>query len=245
MRSKRGVATRKPADARPQNQLLAALRERDFRRLRPFLETVPIHAKQLLHTRDQRVDAVYFPNGGVASITTVLPDGTRMEAATVGHEGVLGIEAFFHADAVAWGDTLMQVPDTCAERLDVRHFRRELARCRAFRDLIGQYAHVFITQMMLTSACRATHQVSQRCAGSLLMTHDRMHQQDFKLSHEVLAEMLDARRPTVTAATIALQAAGIIRYRYGRVTVLDRKRLARASCQCHTMLRSYFSQLRP
>jgi hypothetical protein len=77
-------------------------------------------------------------------------------------------------------------------------------------------ARTFIAQMILTSACRATHQVSQRCADSLLMTHDRMKRQDFRLSHRVLADMLDARRPTVTAATIALQSAGISRYRRGR-----------------------------
>ena len=245
MLEKRVLAIRKATDAPPKNQLLAALSASDFRHLRPFLKTVSIHGKQVLHSRDGRVDAVYFLNGGVASITTVLSDGTRMETATVGHEGVLGIEAFFHADAVAWGDTLMQVSYTSAERLDVRHFRRELVKCRAFDNLIGHYAHVFIAQMMLASACRAKHQVPQRCADSLLMTHDRMHQQDFKLSHEVLAEMLGARRPTVTAATIALQAAGIIRYRHGRVTVLDRQRLARASCQCHTIFRAYFSRLRP
>ena len=245
MREKRVLAIRTATDARPKNQLLAALRAGDFRRLRPFLETVPIHGKQLIHTRDEDVNAVYFLNGGVASITTVLPDGTRMEGATVGHEGVLGIEAFFHADATAWGDTLMQVPDTSAERLAIRHFRRELGKCRAFHHLIGRYAHAFIAQMMVTAACRAKHQVSERCADSLVMTHDRMHRQDFSLSHEGLAEMVGARRPTVTAATISLQAAGVIRYRYGRVTVLDRKRLSRASCQCHTILRAYFSQLRP
>jgi hypothetical protein len=167
-----------------------------------------------------------------------------MQAATVGDEGVLGVEAFFRADAVAWGDTLIEVPDTCAERLDVKHLRDELAECRAFHHLMGQYVHVFIAQMMLTSACRAKHQVLQRCAHWLLVTHDRMHQQPFTLSHAVLAEMLDARRPTVTAATIALQAAGIIRYRYGRVTVLDRKRLRRASCDCYKMLQAYFARLR-
>jgi CRP-like cAMP-binding protein len=235
MRSKRRLPNRRLPDGRPKNQLLAALRARDFRRLQPFLETVPIHKRQQLHRRDERVDAVYFLNEGVASITTVLPDGTRMEAATVGHEGVLGIEAFFHSDAVAWGDALVQVPGMSAERLDVRQFRRELSECQAFRDLIGHYAHLFIVQMMLTLACRAKHTVSQRCASALLMTHSRMHQQAFKLSHEVLAGMLGACRPTVTAATIALQAAGVIRYRYGLITVLDRRRLARASCQCATM----------
>jgi CRP-like cAMP-binding protein len=232
-------------DTRPRNLLLAALRADDFRRLRPLLETVPIRVKQRLHTRDERVDAVYFLNGGVASLTTTLSDGTRMEAVTVGHEGVLGIEAFFRADAVGLGDTLVQVPDTDAERLDVRHFRRELAKRGAFHHLMGHYAHVLFAQMVQTSACKARHQVPQRCAHWLLMTHDRMRHQDFTLSHEVLAEMLGARRPTVSAVATALQKAGVIRYTHGRVTVLDRKRLARASCECYATIRADFSRLRP
>jgi CRP-like cAMP-binding protein len=233
-----------PTDARPKNRLLAALPAKDFRRLRPHLKTVPIRVKQVLHKTGEPLKAVYFPNGGVVSITTVLSDGTMMEAVTVGDEGVLGIEAFFSADAVALGDALMQVPDTNTEMLSVDTFRRELAKRGALYKLVGRYAQVLIAQMMQTTACNARHQVPQRCARWLLMTHDRMHEQDFTLSHEFLAVMLGVHRPTVSAVAATLQEAGIIRYTHGRVTVRSRKRLEAASCECYAIIRAHFDRLR-
>ncbi len=236
---------RPPPQGRPKNQLLAALPTEDFRRLLPHLKTVQLRVKQVLYKRGDALRAVYFLNGGVASITTTLADGEVMEAAMVGHEGVLGIEAFLSADAVAPGDALLQVPDTNAEMLDVGAFRRELARRGALHNLMGRYTQVFIAQMMQTTACNARHQVPQRCARWLLMTHDRMHQQDFTLSHEFLAVMLGVQRPTVSTAAATLQEAGLIRYTHGRIAVLDRKRLEGASCGCYAIIRHHFDRLRP
>jgi CRP-like cAMP-binding protein len=237
-------SVRPPTDGRPKNHLLAALPAKDFRRLRPHLKTVPIRVKQVLHKKGEPLKAVYFPNGGVVSITTVLSDGTMMEAATVGDEGVVGVEAFLSADAVAPGDVLIQVPDTNAEMLGVDTFRRELTKRGALHHLIGRYTQVFIAQMMQTTACNARHQVQQRCARWLLMTHDRMHGQDFTLSHEFLAVMLGVQRPTVSTVAATLQEAGLIRYTHGRVTVRNRKGLEKASCECYAIIRAQFDRLR-
>jgi CRP-like cAMP-binding protein len=177
------------SDERPRNQLLAALPADDFRRIRRYLTTVPTRVKQVLQKSGEPIQTVYFLNGGVASITTVLLDGTIVEAATVGDEGMLGTDAFFGADAVAPGETLIQVPDTNAEVMSVKDFRQEVGSAGAFQDIIGRYVQVFVAQMMQTTACNAVHQVPQRCARWLLMTHDRMHEQDFRLSQEFLAVM--------------------------------------------------------
>jgi CRP-like cAMP-binding protein len=233
-----------PPDGRPNNGLLAALPADDFDRLRPLLETVPIRLKQVLHQNAEPLRVVYFLNGGVASITTVLSDGTTVEAATVGDEGMLGVEAFLSADAVAPGETLMQVPDTDAVIMSVDAFRREVATPGAFRDIMGRYTQIVIAQMMQTTACNALHHVHQRAARWLLMTHDRMHHQDFHLSHEFLAVMLGVQRPTVSVVAAALQHAGLIRYTHGRVTVLDRKGLEAASCECYAIIRAHFNRLR-
>ena len=174
----------------------------------------------------------------------MLSDGTMVEAATVGNEGMLGIEAFLSIDAVAPGKTLMQVPDTDAEMLGVEDFRREVAAHGALYDLLGRYTQVIIAQMMQSAACHAMHPVQQRCARWLLMTHDRMHEQDFNLSHEFLAVVLGVRRPTVSVAAAMLQEAGLIRYTHGRVTVRNRKRLEAASCECYAVIRAHFDRLR-
>jgi CRP-like cAMP-binding protein len=233
-----------PAGARPKNQLLAALPEADFLRLTPHFTTIPIRLKEVLQTAGEPIQQVYFPNGGVCSITTLLPDGTSVEAATVGDEGMLGLEAFFTDDPVAPGETLVQVPDTDALSLDVAVFRRELADRGALHHVMGRYAQVVIAQMMQTTACNALHPVPQRCARWLLMTHDRMHQQDFHLSHEFLAVMLGVHRPTVTVIARNLQDAGLITYRHGRVKVLDRQGLEAAACTCYPIIRAHFDRLR-
>ncbi len=233
-----------PSDGRPNNRLLAALPAADFNRLLPHLTTVPIRAKQVLHKYREPLQAVYFMNGGVASITTMLPDGTMVEAATVGDEGMVGIEAFLNDHPVAPGEALLQVPDTNAVMLSVAHFREELARHGALHNLMGRYTEVVIAQMMQSTACNALHDVQQRCARWLLTTHDRMHEQDFNLSHEFLAMMLGARRPTVSVVASALQQAGLIRYSHGHVTVRDRKGLEAASCECYAIVRAHFDRLR-
>jgi CRP-like cAMP-binding protein len=230
-------------DPRPKNRLLASLPPETFQRLAPHLKTVPIRVKQVLHKNGERLRAVYFPNGGVASITTMLLDGTTVEAATVGDEGMLGIEAFLNAEAIAAGETLIQVPDTNAELLSVEHFRNELARQGALHDLIGRYTQIVIAQMMQSAACNALHHVQQRCARWLLMTHDRMHRQDFRLSHEFLAIMLGVQRPTVSVVAATLQRAGLIKYTHGRVAILDRKGLEAAACECYAVVRTHFNSL--
>jgi CRP-like cAMP-binding protein len=233
-----------PTDGRPKNRLLAALPADVFRRLSPHLKTVPLVLKQVLHKQGETIQHVYFPNGGVVSITTVLVSGTQVEAATVGDEGMLGIEAFLSDDAVAPGQTLMQVPDTNAEMLSVEEFRREVDRHGALHDLIGRYMQVVIAQMMQCTACNALHQVPQRAARWLLTTHDRMREQDFNLSHEFLAVMLGVQRPTVSVVAATLQEAGLIRYTHGRVTVRDRKGLESAACECYPIIRAHFDRLR-
>jgi len=233
-----------PSDGRPKNRLLAALPTDDFDRLRPLLKTVPVRVKQVLQQKGEPLRVVYFLNGGVASITTALSDGTTVEAATVGDEGMLGVEAFLGADATAPGETLIQVPDTDAEMMSVDDFRREVAMPGPFRDVVGRYTQVVIAQMMQSAACNALHQVPGRAARWLLMTHDRMHEQDFNLSHEFLAVMLGVQRPTVSIVAATLQQAGLIRYTHWRVTVRNRKGLEAASCECYPIIRAHFDRLR-
>jgi CRP-like cAMP-binding protein len=157
---------------------------------------------------------------------------------------MLGVEAFLTVDAIAPGETLIQVPDTDAEVMSVQDFRREIEKQGAFRDLIGRYTQVVIAQMMQTTACNALHDVQQRCARWLLMTHDRMHEEDFTLSHEFLAVMLGVQRPTVSGVAGTLQDAGLIRYTHGRVTVSNRRGLEAASCECYPIIRAHFDRLR-
>jgi CRP-like cAMP-binding protein len=233
-----------PSDGRPKNRLLSSLSDEDFHHLRPHLETVPVRVKQIFHKAGERLRYVYFLNGGVCSMTTVLSNGGTIEAATIGDFGFVGIEAFLSDDAVSLSEAIMQVPDTDAERLSVEAFRRVLVERPALRTLLGHYLQVIIGQMMQTAACNVHHSVQERCVRWLLMAHDHMHRKDFTLSHEFLAEMLGANRSTVSEVAGKLQAAGLIRYSHGRVSVVDRKGLEAASCECYAAIHGHFERLR-
>jgi CRP-like cAMP-binding protein len=231
-----------PDDVRPKNRLLACLPPPDFQHLRPHLKTLPVVVKQVFHRLDKPVREVFFPNGGVASVTAAMKDGAMVEIATVGDEGFLGINALFGSDMIG-GETMMQVPDTSIEVLSVEIFRRELARRGAFHDCIQRYAQSYLMLMMQSVACMARHPVQERCCRWLLMTHDRMRRDDFQLSHEFLAMMLGSTRPTVTVVAGTLQRAGLIKYVHGHMTILDRAALEGASCECYGTVRRHFDRL--
>ena len=228
---------------RPLNRLLASLPDPDFARLSPDLLTIPSKLKQVFHQTGEPVRHVYFPNGGVVSVTAGLKTGVLVEVATIGDEGMVGLEAFFGTDALAQGDTMMQVPDTSIEMLPVEAFAREIATRGALHDVMGRYAQLTVAQMMRSTACNALHHVQERCCRWLLMTHDRVHRDDFQLSHEFLGMMLGVRRQTVTVVAGTLQKAGLISYSHGHIHVIDRAALEAAACECYASIQEQVSRL--
>ncbi len=231
-----------PANGRPHNRLLAGLPQEDFDRVKPHLKTITTKVKQILHKRHAPVREVFFPNGGVASITTVMKDGAMVEIATVGDEGLVGIGAFFGGHELA-SETMIQVPDTDAEVMSAEAFKAEMDRHGAFYDSVLRYWQGLLALIMQSTACMALHPVQDRCCRWLLMAHDRVRRDDFELSHEFLAMMLGATRPTVTVVAGTLQKAGFIRYKHGRITILDRKGLEGSSCECYTTVKAQFDRL--
>jgi CRP-like cAMP-binding protein len=227
---------------RPKNKLIACLPPADFARLRPHLKTIPVKSKQTLHRRNEPVRQVVFPNGGVASVTTVMKNGAMVEIATVGDEGLLGIDAFF-GDVPMASETMIQIPDTDAEVMTVDSFRQEMARRGAFQECVLRYWQGFQRLIMQSTACMALHPVQDRCCRWLLMAHDRVRREEFELSHEFLAMMLGATRPTVTVVAGTLQKAGLIRYRHGHITIVDRAALETASCECYATIKAEFDRL--
>jgi CRP-like cAMP-binding protein len=231
-----------PLDARPKNRLLAALPDEDFARIRPQLTTVPLNVKAVLLKRGDPIRHVFFPNGGVCSVTAMMTTGLAVEVATVGDEGMIGIAAFFGGQAMP-GESMVQVPDSNAERMPVESFKGELERRGALYDAINRYAQGTIALMMQSTACMALHQVQERCCRWLLMTHDRVRSDHFSLSHEFLAMMLGSTRPTVTVVARSLQQARLIRYTHAKVTILNRKGLEAMACECYATVKTEFDRL--
>jgi CRP-like cAMP-binding protein len=223
------------------NALLAALPPDEYERIGPDLMTVEVKVGDVLHVRDEPIRDVYFPHQGVYSMIMTMADGQRVESACIGNEGMLGIHAFL-GEAPTPNDTLLQVGDGLATKMRLAAFRREIQRRGALHELVGCYAQALLAAMMQTSACNRLHPLRQRCSRWLLETHDRIHRDEFQLSHEFLAVMLGVHRPTVTVIAGALQKAGLIHYRHGHITVIDRAGLESVSCECYATIRGYFDR---
>lgn len=244
--AKSGSATAltRPPPRQSPNKLLAALSALDYQRILPNLTTVPLKFKQVLHKHRERISAVYFPGGGVCSITNVMDDGRMVEVATIGREGFVGMTAFT-GDGRAMGDAFVQVPDGEGQSMSIDAFRREVDRRGAFYDLIARYSQAHLALVMQSIACNALHLVEERCARWLLMTHDRVGRDDFQLTHEFLSMMLGVRRPTVSLVLGAFHKAGIIDNGSKKIRVLERQRLEDASCECYRVVTDAFARLLP
>jgi CRP-like cAMP-binding protein len=179
------------------------------------------------------VQAVYFPGGGFVSMLTVLEDGTMVEIATVGREGITGLPAALHDGDPSVAHTLVQAETAISYRMPVTAFHEEMNRRGVLYDLVNRYNHALVGMVMQSTACNAIHSVEQRLARWLLMAQDRVEANDFPMTQEFVAMMLGASRPTVTVVAGTLQSAGLITYHRGHITILDRERLESASCECY------------
>jgi CRP-like cAMP-binding protein len=211
---------------------LAALPAADYARVLPSLTVVSLKLKDILHKPDEPIRHVYFPGGGFCSMLTVLENGSMVEIATIGREGVIGVSAMTDGTPSTAAAMVQGATDTCY-RMNVDAFRREIDRHGAFYELMTHFAQALFGFVAQSTACNAVHSVEQRLARWLLMARDRMGRDDFPLTQEFVAMMLGASRPTVTVVAGTLQRAGLITYHRGHVTIVDGEKLEAASCECY------------
>jgi len=229
------------------NRLLASLPAAELSRILPTLQAIPISAKQVLLKRGEPMQHVFFPNGGVYSVTAMMKNGSAVEVATVGTEGMLGLTAFLGGTMMP-GESMLQVPsgrdeEKTVERMPIDAFRRELQRRGGLHERVERYSQAAIALMMQSTACMGLHRVHERCCRWLLMTHDRIRTDQFTLSQEFLAMMLGCARPTVAVVAGDLQERGLFRYTHARMTILDRAGLEAASCECYATVKAEFDRL--
>jgi CRP-like cAMP-binding protein len=223
-----------------ENRILAALPPKERQRLAPHLTETPLAFKQSLSKADRPITQVYFPDVGVCSVMSVMQSGATAEVGTIGNEGMTGV-ALFYGDLTEPSESIVQVPGM-GRMMPADMFRAEMARKETLYRLVSHYAHAFLVQLMQSAACNALHCVEERTCKWLLMTHDRVEGDEFKLTHEFLGLMLGVRRSSVTLVAHQLQRAGMINYHLGVVTVLDRKGLEDTSCECYAVVRTYFDK---
>jgi len=234
------AASRKAADPHA-NRLLGLLPPRDYERLRPYLQRLPLTYRQSLYRAHKPLGFVYFFETGVGSLVNTMANGDASEVGTIGNEGVVGLPLLLGDDR-APTSVYVQVPGA-GLRMKASLFKKELARSASMRAVMHRYAHAFFNQVAQSAACNQFHSLEQRCCRWLLMTHDRMQSDEFLLTQEFLAMMLGVQRTGVTAAAGALQRSGLINYKRGNVTIIDRRSLIRRSCECYSVSKKEFDRL--
>ena len=222
------------------NRLLATLSETDAATLAPHLETVHVRASTVLYEPEATLDWVYFPERGLISIITVMISGATAESAVVGREGAVGfIEAA--GSGVFLFRALVQA-DLEAKRVSARRYRDALDGSVTLRRAVADHAELNMAENRQTIACIAHHQADRRLAWWLLECHDRANSGDqLPLTQEFLAAMLGLQRTTVTTIARQLRDEGLIDYRRGRVTILDRAGLEQKCCECYATNRHFRS----
>jgi CRP-like cAMP-binding protein len=233
-----------PIETQPQrhNRLLELLPNGERKRLEASTQRVPIKPHDMLHQPGQAMRHVYFPLWGVVSLMTPLEDGSAVETATIGNEGMVGIHAFLGGGVLRNSQAMGQVPGE-ALQMDADHFRAEVDNGGKLRQVMLAYAQALFAQISQGVACNGVHSIQDRCARWLLESHDRAGSDQFMLTQEFLSDMLGVRRPSVTVAARTLQQAGVIEYERGRITVLDRKALEEASCECYRVITTEYRHL--
>ena len=220
----------------PRNRLLLALPARNLKRLMPELEQVPCHRAQVLMDADSPLDHVYFPDSGVISVVAVYANGSIIETATIGREGCSGVQAILGAKRSSV-QFLVQIPGGAA-RMSRAAFTRATQSMPAFRSVMEAYVQAFLEQVMVSVACNGAHSLKQRLARWLLMMRDRCDDDALPITQSLLGEMLGVHRPSITNAVRELERAGLIEGGRRQVTIIDRRGLTKASCECYQLVRT-------
>lgn len=217
------------------NRLLSALPPAILAQLWPRLDPVELVLREVLHAVGKPLTAVYFPEKGYVSMLAYLEDGDAAEVGIIGREGVVGLPLLLGADADDL-EAMVQSPGA-ALRMEAEAFRDSLERIPAFRALLLRYALVHHGQVARTAACNGRHNIDQRLARWLLISHDRADGDSFPMTHEFLSMMLGVRRAGVTVAAGLLQKAGFIHYERGHIEITDRRGLESVACECYGVVR--------
>jgi CRP-like cAMP-binding protein len=222
------------------NRLLLALTLEDLDGLRAHLELVPLRHKQTLSNPGAPIQHLYFPQEGMVSLVQPLR-GAMIEVGMIGNEGFVGVPVVLGADASPL-ETMVQIPGS-ALRIETGAFREKAGRSATLSGRLLRYAQALQVQVSLTAACNGRHPIPERLARWLLMARDRAPSNELPFGHEFLSMMLGVRRAGVTVAVGALKAAGLIRSTHGRVTIIDRRGLEAASCECYRIVTNEYERL--
>jgi len=207
--------------SRPTNKLLRLLEPPAYQRLAPKLKATTLRARQILYRPNQPIHTIYFPDNAVICQMTVMSDGDTLETPC---ETIVAIGGEAHA-------------------LDIDDLDQEMRENERFRDVLTQYSHALLIHSMRMTGCTGLHTLEQRCSRWILTTLDRVSEDRFAITHEFLAMLLGASRPSVSVVIEDFQRRGMLRLERGRVLIGDRDLLLSVSCDCYEVIRRNYEQV--
>jgi CRP-like cAMP-binding protein len=231
-----------PPDPR-QNRLLAALPEAEYRRWLAQLEPVDLPLGKVIYESGSRLSHVYFPTTAIVSLLYLMEDGASAEIAVVGFDGLVGISLFMGGETTPSRAVVQSAGH--GYRLKASVLMQEFNRAGPVLHLLLRYTQALITQMAQTSVCIRHHSLDQQLCRLLLLSLDRLPSNELVMTQELIASMLGVRREGVTEAAGHLHEAGLISYRRGHITVLDRPGLERRTCECYAVMKREYDRLLP
>ena len=222
------------------NQLLGAFEPAALARIMGFMQPVTLKLGTVVCEAGGILKHVYFPQGSVLSLLTVLENGSAIECANIGREGAFGLFAAMYS-RTSFNRCIVQLEGHML-RCPIEPLLVEFRTSEHVRDLLVSYSETLLSQVMQTVACNSQHSVEQRMCRWLLMMHDRAEGETLTYTHEFLAHMLGANRTTITQAAGSLQNAGLISYRRGTMQIEDRAGLETACCECYAIVKERFEE---
>jgi CRP-like cAMP-binding protein len=218
------------------NQLLAALPKKDYQALQGHLEEIPLVFEEILYRPSSLICDVYFPNSGIVSLIAGDNERSTLEVGLVGNEGMVGLSVFLGVGS-SMNRAVVQGAGS-AMKMKATAFRKMSNHGGVLQRVLQRYSHSVLTQITQAAVCNQFHSLDARLARWLLMTHDRMAEDEFQITQDFLSNMLGVRREGVSLAAGDLQKRKLIRYSRGRLTVLDRAGLEATSCSCYEIIKA-------
>jgi CRP-like cAMP-binding protein len=223
------------------NRLLAALPSEEYKRLKPSLEPVDFSLGEVVYEFGGHLKYVYFPTDSIVSLLYTMENGASAEMGLTGTDGVVGIALFMGGGTMPNRAVVQSAGG--ALRMKASVLQDEFARGGEFQRLLLRYTQALITQISQTAVCNRLHSVEQQLCRWLLLSHDRVKADELIMTQELIADMLGVRREGVTVAAGRLQELGAIKYVRGHITILDRKKMEVAACECYLVVKEEFDRL--
>jgi CRP-like cAMP-binding protein len=208
------------------------------------LQSVTYPAGHVVYRQDRPIAYAYFPVAGALALTISMRDGSGCEATAVGNEGLIGLPLYFGVTFSPY--TVLQQTEGNSLRVAAPLFLETIRRSEGVQKLMQRYSEYTMRFAHQTAACNTLHTIKQRTCRWLLLVHDRAGKERFTLPQAILAEMLGVRRQSVSEVATELRRKGLIEYRRGQITIVNRKKLeAAACCECYGVMNSYYHRLLP